>query len=90
MKVTNNTTSTIYIGNVKLPPMGSADVPNFEQVKKSGAIPAWLESDIISEGAAKKPKSKKAKAAVKSEAVVETEDEAPVVEAAFITDETEV
>ena len=64
-KIMNNTESTLYVGKTRLAPNVETDVPNFDKVKSSGAVPVWLEKGVITE--AKKKTKAKAKPKAKPE-----------------------
>lgn len=58
-KITNNIKSTLYIGGTKLAPGVETAVENWDHVKKTGAVPKWIETKVISVGGETKSKSSK-------------------------------
>ena len=61
--VTNNMPATVCIGGVTIAPGDTAAVPNWDQVSKTGAVPAWLARDLVSTRKRRKVKTAKAEIA---------------------------
>lgn len=71
--ITNNTDTNLFIGSVHLKPKSDTEVKNWDALKDTGAVPLWLEGDLIAETDGKKEPTKKEMIAALAEAGIEVD-----------------